>query len=125
MAKRILKHALSGLAFLHENGVVHGDFQPGNLLFSIRGDLNSVDEGKLGQNKANITKPIERLDGKVDKWAPKYLIISESLHEYADLTPDLEIKISDLGAGKNPLYNGEILLTIIEHSGQLIHRNRQ
>lgn len=103
MAKRILKHALSGLAFIHENGVVHGDFQPGNLLFSIRGDLNSVDESKLEQNKANITEPLERLDGEVDKWAPEYLIISESLHEYADLTADLEIKISDFGAGKNLL----------------------
>ncbi|QKX57218.1 uncharacterized protein TRUGW13939_04326 [Talaromyces rugulosus] len=98
MAKRILKHALTGLDFLHKNGIVHGDFQPGNLLFSIRGDLNSVDESKLQQNKANITEPIERLDGQIDKWAPKYLVISESLHQYADLTANLEIKISDFGA---------------------------
>jgi serine/threonine protein kinase len=36
VAKKILKHSLTGLAFLHENGVIHGDLQPGNLLFKTR-----------------------------------------------------------------------------------------
>jgi serine/threonine protein kinase len=36
MAKRILKHTLLGLDILHRQGIVHGDLQPGNLLFSTR-----------------------------------------------------------------------------------------
>lgn len=123
MAKQILKHALSGLAFLHHNGIFHGDFQPGNLLFSIRGDLNSLNESDLQQSKANMTKPLERLDGQVDKWGPKYLVISESLHEYSDLSDKLEIKISDLGAGKKPTTKWENLLTTRRHFGQIIHQN--
>jgi non-specific serine/threonine protein kinase len=30
MAKAILRQALQALAFLHENGIAHGDLQPGN-----------------------------------------------------------------------------------------------
>jgi serine/threonine protein kinase len=99
MAKRILKHALSGLAFLHKNGVVHGDFQPGNLLFSSR-ELNSISENELQQDKVNITRPLRRLDGKADKWAPRYLMLKQSLHEHVDLGPDTVVKVSDFGAGK-------------------------
>ncbi len=34
MAKSMLRQALLGLHYLHQNGIIHGDFQPGNLLFS-------------------------------------------------------------------------------------------
>jgi serine/threonine protein kinase len=101
MAKKILKSALSGLAFLHKNGVVHGDFQPGNLLISLRQDVKSINENELQQDQSKITEPLQRLDGKPDIWAPRYLVIGESLHKYADLTPNMSVKISDFGAGKN------------------------
>ena len=41
IARMILKHALSGIDFLHKNGVVHGDVQPGKMLFATI-DLHSV-----------------------------------------------------------------------------------
>ncbi|KAK2776941.1 hypothetical protein FQN52_003274 [Onygenales sp. PD_12] len=97
MAKLILKHVLSGLVFLHSNGVAHGDVQPGNFLFSI-GDINTVKEEELKQPQKSVTKPLRRRDGKTDKWAPRYLMLKESLHTYTSLDPDLLIKISDFGA---------------------------
>ena len=98
MAKRILKHALSGLVFLHKTNVVHGDIQPGNLLISAC-DLDSVDEHKLEHDKNEIFD-LRRHDGKEDKWAPKYLAESQSLHEYANIGEEFVVKISDMGAGK-------------------------
>jgi serine/threonine protein kinase len=95
MAKRILKHALSGLAFLHQNGIVHGDLQPGNLLFSAS-NLNSLKEEELKQSKSHITAPLRRRDGKVDRWAPKRLMLGQQLYKYADLGPGMSVKISDL-----------------------------
>jgi non-specific serine/threonine protein kinase len=99
MARRILKHALSGLAFLHQNGVVHGDIQAGNFLFSAR-DLDSLEEERLKQSESHITAPLRRRDGKTDRWAPKNLMLPQPLYEYVELGPEMFIKISDFGAGK-------------------------
>jgi serine/threonine protein kinase len=102
MAKEILRHTLLGLDFLHQNGIVHGDVQPGNMLFAVNSDLSSVNEEKLQQDfsqKQVISEPPKRLDGKVDKWAPRYLAVSQSLASYVDTSSGFTVKISDLGAG--------------------------
>ena len=106
MANLILKHTLLGLAFLHRNNIVHGDLQPGNLLFSIP-DINSLSEEELKQDQSQgdqLTTPelLERLDGKEDKWAPRYLFLGQSLHEYVSTGPEMLVKISDFGAGRHP-----------------------
>lgn len=98
LAKRMLKHTLLGLKFLHANGVVHGDVQPGNILFEAR-NLDAVAESDLKQNSAKITESLSRLDGKKDIWAPKHLANKQSLVDYVDVGPDVVVKISDLGAG--------------------------
>lgn len=100
MGKRILKHTLLGLEFLHQHNVVHSDLQPGNLLFSPR-PLDDVPETELTQSTEDkTTVPLRRKDGKEDKWGPRYLALGQSLHKYANLEQDMCIKISDLGAGK-------------------------
>ncbi|KAI9654486.1 MAG: hypothetical protein M1821_006576 [Bathelium mastoideum] len=97
MAKLILKQTLTGLAFLHKNGVIHGDVQPGNLLFSIP-NLSRMHEGRLKQHDKDSMHLLERVDGKKDKWAPKYLTVGQPLHEYVTPGPDMVIKISDLAS---------------------------
>lgn len=41
MAKGILKQALQSLNFLHENGIAHGDFQPGDILFCLEDAIST------------------------------------------------------------------------------------
>jgi serine/threonine protein kinase len=100
MAKRILRHTLLGLSFLHQNNIVHGDVQPGNLLFVP--NLASVEVDKLQQDPSQngVSTPVKRLDGKLDKWAPRYLLADAPLTEFVDLGPGLTVKLSDMGAGK-------------------------
>ncbi|KAL9570916.1 hypothetical protein ACKAV7_005253 [Fusarium commune] len=100
MAKRILQQSLQGLAFLHKNGVAHGDFQPGNILFSVQ-SIDSLDEASLRQEEnvqtKSISPPVERLDGKQDKWAPRYLCLAQPLAPYASVSENLRVKLSDMG----------------------------
>lgn len=102
MAKSILKQSLQGLAFLHKNGIAHGDFQPGNMLFTLQ-DLDSKDEEALRQEEneesESISPPVERLDGKQDKWAPRYLCIAEPLTPFTNYGEGFTIKLSDMGGG--------------------------
>ena len=99
MAKRVLTHVVRGIAFLHSRGVIHGDIQPGNLLFSAS-NLDSVRIEELEDDENGAVETVERLDGKADKWAPRYLAIADPLLDYTDLDPEFTVKISDLGAGK-------------------------
>lgn len=103
MAMSILKQSLQALAFLHENGIAHGDFQPGNMLFGL-GDIDSLSEDVLLQKEdvqaRSISPPVQRLDGKQDKWAPPYLCIAQPLAPYTPCTGSFKVKLSDMGGGE-------------------------
>ncbi|KAL0940234.1 serine/threonine-protein kinase SRPK3 [Colletotrichum truncatum] len=104
--KRILRQVLLGLRFLHDSGVVHGDLQSGNVLFALQ-DLSRFGREALKQktDKSRID-PVQRIDGKLDKWAPRYLVVSEPLSEYALSGSDEVVKLSDLGEDRR--YSGII-----------------
>lgn len=82
MAKSVLKQSLQTLVFLHKNGIVHGDFHPGNILFTLN-NFNSTPEDLLQQEEdvesQSISPPVERLNGKQDKWVPPYLCVAQPL----------------------------------------------
>ncbi|KAL4737161.1 kinase-like domain-containing protein [Aspergillus similis] len=96
MAKAILWQTLLGLDFLLANGVVHGDVQPRNLLFTL-GDLKDVPEDQLVQDKdKSVTLCLDtELKGGVK--GPEYLVPAHSLMQYLDVSKPFTIKISDLG----------------------------
>ncbi|KAJ6190004.1 hypothetical protein N7519_000025 [Penicillium mononematosum] len=101
MAKSILKQSLQALAFLHENGIAHGDFQPGNILFTLN-NIDSTPEDLLQQEEdaqgRSISPPIQRLDGKQDKWAPRYLCVAQPLVPFTCNAEGFKVKLSDMGA---------------------------
>ena len=103
MAKSILKQSLQALAFLHENGIAHGDFQPGNILFTLN-NIDSTPEDVLRQEEdiqaELISPPVQRLDGKEDKWAPRYLSVAQPLVPFTCYTEGFKVKLSDMGGGE-------------------------
>ncbi|KAF9774689.1 hypothetical protein IL306_007281 [Fusarium sp. DS 682] len=97
MLKRILRASLKGLACLHKNGISPADFQPGNMLFSLD-NIDSCDEASLYQVKEKYNRyRVERIDGKVDKWAPQYLLAAAPLTNYTSVDENLKVKLSDMG----------------------------
>ncbi|KAL4742392.1 kinase-like domain-containing protein [Aspergillus similis] len=93
MAKSILKQSLQALAFLHEHGIAHGDFQPGNILFTID-NIDSTAEDALRQEEdiqaRSISPPVQRLDNKQDRWAPQYLCVAQPLVPFTSYTEGLK-----------------------------------
>ncbi|KAK0651099.1 serine protein kinase [Cercophora newfieldiana] len=100
MAKSILKQSLQALALLHDNGIAHGDFQPGNILFGLQ-DINSQPEEVLRQEEnvetRSISPPVQRSDEKADRWAPRYLCIAQPLTPFTSYTEGFKVKLSDMG----------------------------
>ncbi|KJZ77710.1 hypothetical protein HIM_02887 [Hirsutella minnesotensis 3608] len=100
IAKTILKQSLQALEFLHKNGIAHGDFHPGNMLFALD-DINSKPEDLLWQEEdvqaRSVSPPVQRLDGKQDKWAPRYLCVAQSLAPFMPCAEGFKIKLSDMG----------------------------
>ncbi|OAA57871.1 serine/threonine-protein kinase SRPK3 [Niveomyces insectorum RCEF 264] len=113
MAKSILKQALQSVDLLHENGVSHGDLQPGNLLFCLEDDIDTKSEDLLRQQKrqrpACVNDPekeydrakVERLDGKRDFWAPRYVYVAQPLTPFTPHIDDFKIKLSDMGGDRS------------------------
>jgi serine/threonine protein kinase len=112
MAKCILKDALKGLTFLHQNRVVHGDLNHGNMLFTPK-NLTQAGKDELSQDKSfrwgSISDPVERIDGKIDKWSPKYLTVPQPLARYTNISETCSIKLSDFGGGTCNIYYYEFL----------------
>lgn len=102
MAKTILKQGLQGLEFLHRHNIAHGDFQPGNMLFALQ-NLDDQPEDALRQDEKDqncVSSLVQRLDGKQDKCAPRYLCVAQPLTPFASHdAKDLKIKLSDIGGG--------------------------
>ncbi|KAJ5432360.1 uncharacterized protein N7458_011516 [Penicillium daleae] len=80
MTKRILKQSLQALTFLHENGIAHGDFQPGNILFTLN-DIDSTPEDVLRQEEGVQARSI----------SPPPLL------PFTCSTEGFKVKLSDMG----------------------------
>jgi serine/threonine protein kinase len=104
MAKGILRRSLQALAFLHENGIAHGDSQPGNILFTLNDTINLKPEDVLQQEEnvqTRSTSPrVQRLDGKQDLWAPRYLCVAKPLAALTPYAEGFKVKLSDMGGGR-------------------------
>ncbi|CAG8067215.1 unnamed protein product [Penicillium salamii] len=100
MAKSILKQSLQSIAFLYENGISHGDFQPGNILF-VLDNVEAAPEDLLLREEDMLTTwcsaPVQRLDDKQDKWAPQYLYVAQPLVSPTCYSRESKVKLSDMG----------------------------
>ena len=99
MSKRILRHILLGISYLHANHVIHGDIHCGNLLF-VPPNLDLANMDNLAADEAEGNFPIKRLDGKIDMLARRYIATATPPLSKANGGSDLIVQISDLGSGE-------------------------
>lgn len=84
--------------------VIHPDIRTGNILFPAPGLFSCTTEEVEHDTNASIMS-VFRPDGKLDKWAPRYIAVAWPLIEYAYHAPGLLVRITDLGGGKLKLYS--------------------
>ena len=72
------------------------------MLFTLD-DIDSKGEDVLRQEEnveaQSTSPPVERLDGKQDIWAPRYLCIAQPLTPFTNYGDGFTIKLSDMGGG--------------------------
>ncbi|KAF4553468.1 Protein kinase domain-containing protein 19 [Elsinoe fawcettii] len=103
MTRRMIKNALQGLAFLHDNNVTHGDIQPGNILFPIQ-PLETIAEEELRQDEGvrHSVFKLERVDGLQDLWTQRTFWTSQAPKE--TVTP-VSLRAPESIVGHRPTTN--------------------
>ncbi|OZN81184.1 serine/threonine protein kinase, partial [Pseudomonas aeruginosa] len=100
----IARPLLDALAYVHEQGVLHGDLKPSNVMLGEEG-VRLFDFG-LGQAQAGILDGLPQLSrGRIDAWTPGYA--APELLEGAPLSPAADLYalacvLYELADGRHP-----------------------
>ena len=91
--KRALFQVASGLSYLHDHGIAHGDLTPDNVLFH----LPNLDHITKDQMKALLDGPytcdVHAREQQHQHQAPKYLVATQTIN----IEPSNDITLVDLG----------------------------
>jgi hypothetical protein len=88
---------------------VHGDVHTGNILVNVLLPQYNADALEKLHQSADQARPLERLDGKKDLWAPPYLFPSASLRSCISTELDSFTKLTDIGEGQYALIPRELI----------------
>ena len=76
------------------------DLQYGNILFDIS-NTPTISEFTLQQDLSQpiVSEAVQRLDGKVDRWAPSHLTYSQPMWKWLQLrqVEDVRVRLTDFG----------------------------
>jgi serine/threonine protein kinase len=84
-AGAVMTQAARGLAYAHEQGLVHRDVKPGNLLVSQDGRVKVLDLGLAGSAFDPETQQAGRVVGTMDYMAPEQIRAPEAAGPAADV----------------------------------------
>ncbi|HET7176149.1 MAG TPA: serine/threonine-protein kinase [Gammaproteobacteria bacterium] len=110
------------LDYAHRNGLIHRDIKPGNILFTVEGDVRIVDFG-VAQMAGNEEGQVKGLVG-----SPSYMAPEQMRHAPATAQTDLYslgVVMYELLTGKRPYYGdnlSKLVHQIIYASPPPVHR---
>jgi tRNA A-37 threonylcarbamoyl transferase component Bud32/Leucine-rich repeat (LRR) protein len=124
VAVRLMIHAASGLATAHQQGVVHRDIKPGNMMVNKQGVLKVLDMGLAqmrGQEQnLDLTSDVTqtgRVMGTVDYMAPEQARDAKNVDLRADIY-SLGCTLWFLATGKAPAPGGSAAEKLLWHQAQ-------
>jgi len=84
-AASIISQAARGLAYAHDQGLVHRDVKPGNILVMQDGRAKVLDLGLAGSQLAEESSRIGRVVGTMDYIAPEQIRTPDDVEPSADV----------------------------------------
>ncbi len=118
-AAEYVRQAALGLAHAHENGLVHRDVKPGNLLVDKKGVVRLLDLGlarffKSTDEESLTIKHDEKVLGTADYLAPEQAVDSHSVDERADIY-SLGCTFYFTLTGQPPFTDGTLVQRLLAH----------
>ncbi|KAJ5975399.1 hypothetical protein N7481_009106 [Penicillium waksmanii] len=116
--REISKQLLQGLNLIHDQGLIHGDLQPANILFTVNSNISSeiLIEPELSY--------VQWLSGvEADNSAPRYLVSSQRPRGMLDdvAFSALKVKIGDMGGALwNIQYNASPVTPVALKAPELL-----
>ncbi len=115
----IVRQAAEGLAHAHENGLVHRDIKPGNLLVGQDGTVKLLDLGlarffKSTDEESLTIKHDEKVLGTADYLAPEQAVDSHAVDERADIY-SLGCTLYFALVGHPPFTDGTLVQRLLAH----------
>ena len=84
-AASVITQAANGLAYAHEQGLVHRDVKPGNLLVTEDGRVKVLDLGLAGSVLESESTRLGRVVGTMDYMAPEQIRSADTAGPAADI----------------------------------------
>ena len=114
-----LRQAAEGLSHAHENGLVHRDIKPGNLLVDSKGVVKLLDLGLARFFRDTVTESLtikhdEKVLGTADYLAPEQAVDSHAVDERADIY-SLGCTLYFALTGHPPFTDGTLVQRLLAH----------
>ena len=123
VAAHLITQTARGLAYAHDQGIVHRDIKPGNLLLTSQGVLKIMDMGLAvpslepsSGNQSDITNS-GRVMGTVDYMAPEQAVNAKNVDQRADIY-SLGCTLYYLLTGHAPAPEGTITQKLLWHQNE-------
>ena len=114
-----IRQAAEGLSHAHENGLVHRDIKPGNLLVDTKGVVKLLDLGlarffRDTETESLTIKHDEKVLGTADYLAPEQAVDSHAVDERADIY-SLGCTLYFSLTGHPPFTDGTLVQRLLAH----------
>ena len=114
-----IRQAADGLSHAHENGLVHRDIKPGNLLVDTKGVVKLLDLGlarffRDTETESLTIKHDEKVLGTADYLAPEQAVDSHAVDERADIY-SLGCTLYFALTGHPPFTDGTLVQRLLAH----------
>ncbi len=113
--KRILRDLLAALSYVHENGLLHRDISPDNILLTSDGMPVLIDFGAAREDAVRATRILSRVHTVKDGYSPQEFYLAGSAQDMSSDLYALAATVYHLIAGRPPPNSNHRLAAVAQN----------